>query len=140
MFKSPLNFIKGGAPVYRDTVIIGHKLCGVIDTLKNNIVKGFAKLQLTHKKFFFDKTMKTQHQQNKGVNIKILVRGGSRTRDLSHRSLMSNLLTTESNEHIDVVKLFIRFKVMGRNTNKQNQICWSHVFNKVVISVIFYHA
>ena len=38
-----------------------------------------------------------------------------------------------------VVKLFNRFNAMGRNINKQSQICGPHFFNKVHFSVIFYY-
>jgi len=58
MFKSPLNFLKVlDLRLYRDTVIIGHKLCGTLN--KKNIVKGFAQLQFTNNSFFYQNSEST---------------------------------------------------------------------------------
>ena len=52
---------------------------------------------------FFDKNVKTQQQQNKKSNIKILAGAENRIRDLSHRSLMRYLWTTETNERSQAI-------------------------------------
>ena len=57
--------------------------------------------------FFYKKV--TSQQQHKQEHIKTLARAGNRTRDLSHRSLESYVLATESTERIDCSQAFLTF-------------------------------
>ena len=71
-----------------------------------------------------DQKEKTQQQQNKKANITTLVRGGNRTRDLWHRSVMQRPL--EQRSLSIAIKLLNYFKVIGQNVNKQSRFCGPH--------------
>jgi len=77
---------------------------------------------------FWTKIVKTQQQQNKKSNIKTRAGAGDWTRDLLHQSQVTLYI---------VVKLFNCFNAMGRNVNKQSQICGPDIFNNSIFSVIF---
>ena len=84
---------------------------------------------------FLDKKVKTQPQQNKKSNIKTLAGAGNWTQ--------SECFTTAPPSQLRVtivVKPFNCFDAMGRNVNKQSQICGPDIFNKYIFSVIFLNA
>jgi len=77
-----------------------------------------------------DSINKATTKQN--TNIKILSRTGNRTRNLSHRSVIRYLETTEKfsvSMKFNLFKYFSVYKI-GRNKNKQIQMCGPLYFNK----------
>jgi len=69
--------------LYLETRIIGHKFCSVLSIqCKLNIAKFYDKSGV------FNKKIRTQQQQNKKENIKILARTRNQTLKLLHRKLM----------------------------------------------------
>ena len=55
----------------------------------------------------------------------------NRTQDLSHPCRMCYLWATDSTELI-VIKLLNCLHAIGRNLNKQSQVCGPHIFNKLL--------
>jgi len=81
---------------------------------------------------FFDKKVKTQQQQNKKSNIKTLAGSGDWTRDLLHPKRMRYQSTTELTDSINCSQAIYLLDAMGRNVNKQSQICAPDIFNKCI--------
>jgi len=78
-----------------------------------------------------DEKVKTQQQQNKQANKKSLPEPGI---EPGTSSIPARCVTLRPRRQLNVltqVKLLICFNVMGRNINKQSQICWPHFFNEV---------
>jgi len=89
---------------------------------------------------FFDKKVKTQ-QQNKNQTQKLLPELGI---EPGTSCTQSGCVTTAPPSLLRVmivVKPFnFFFNAMGRNANKQSQICRPDIFNKYIFSVLFLHA
>ena len=83
----------------------------------------------------FGQKVKPPQQQNTKWNIQILASVGNRTWDLTDGGWVTFGLPSQLKVSI-VVKLFNCFNASGRNVNKQNR---SHIFNIVIVSVIFKH-
>ena len=80
--------------------------------------------------WFWTKKVKTQQQQNKTSNIKTLAGAGHWT-----SCTQSGCVTTAPPSQLRVlivVKQFNCFDAMGRNVNKQSQICGPDIFNKYI--------
>ena len=78
--------------------------------------------------------------RNKKSNIKPLQEPGIEPRT---SCTQSGCVTTAPPSQLRVsivVKLFNSFDAMGRNVNKQSQICGPDILNKHIFSVIFLHA
>jgi len=88
---------------------------------------------------FWTKKVKTQQQQqNKISNIKTLAGAGDWNRD---SCTQSGCVTTAPPSQLSlsiVVKPFNCFDAMGRNVNKQSQICGPDIFNKYIFLQYFY--
>ena len=78
--------------LYLDAIKIGHTFCSMLSILNELTLQNNCK---SHVHKFFDKKSKTQQQQNKNANIKILFRAGNRTRNLFHRSQERYIWTTD---------------------------------------------
>jgi len=120
--------------LYLYTLIISHKSSNMLRIL--NKLTLFKKLQtFVTNNVFLDKKVKTQQQQNKKSNIKTLARAGDWTQDLLHPKRMRYQVAPPSLLRVSiVVKLFNCFDAMGRNVNKQSQICGPDIFNKFIFS------
>jgi len=73
--------------------------------------------------------VKPPQQQNTKSSIKILIRAGNRTRDLSHPSRMRTAGPPSQLKVSVVVKLFKFFNLIGQNVNKHNRIYAGHAFS-----------
>jgi len=79
---------------------------------------------------FLDKKVKTQQQQNKKSNIKPLPEPGVEPgTSCTQSGCVTNAPPSQLKVSI-VVKPFNCFDAMGRNLNKQSQICGPDIFNK----------
>jgi len=125
--------------LYLYTLIISHKSSNMLRIL--NKLSLFKELQtFVTNNVFLDTKVKTQQQQNKKSNIKPLPVSGI---EPGTSCTQSGCVTTAPPSQLRVsivVKLFNCFDAMGRNVNKQSQICGPDIFNKLIFSVIFLHA
>jgi len=128
-------------PYYRSQILQDDKYTKWINIAKRNCNKNvWIKL--------FGQKMKTQQQQNKKANIKILARAGIWTLDLSHRSLTHQAFTfslkcylsaTSSSQHIDWSPAIELFQCNGSKHNQTKPDFWATLFQQLNVdfSVIF---
>jgi len=106
--------------LYLYTLIIGHKLCNMLNIQNKLTLQKKLKHVVTNTVFW----EKTQQQQNKNSNIITLAGAGNWTRDLSHLTRVS--APPGQPKVLVVIELFNGFDAMGRNVNKQRRICITH--------------
>ena len=90
---------------------------------------------------FLTKSKNTTTSKQKMKQQKTLAGSGDWTRDIF--CTQSGCVTTAPPSELTVsivVKPFNCFDAMGRNVNKQSQLCGPDIFNKCIFSAIFLHA
>ena len=118
--------------LYLYTLIIGHKSCNMLGILNKLIL--LKELQtIVINNVFLDKKVKTQQQQQQ--NKKIKHKNICRSRGLNPGPLAPKADALPLHHRVNW-----EFDAMGRNVNKQSQICGPDIFNKYIFSGIFSHA
>ena len=115
--------------LYLYTLIIGHTFCNMLSML-NKLTLNREWQTLVTDNAFLNKKVKTQPQQNKKIKHK----NPCRVRELNPEPLSPKADTVPLSQlRVSiVVKPFNCFDVMGRNVNKQSQICGPDIFNKYI--------
>jgi len=124
--------------LYLYTLFIGHKSCNMLGILNKLTLQ--KKLQnFVTNNVFWDKKSRNTTITKKEIKHE----NPCRSRGLNPGPLAPNAdaLPTPSQMRVTIAgKLFNCFDAMDQNVNKQSWICWPHIFNKFIFSVIFLHA
>jgi len=128
MYKSDLLKMLG---LHLYTLIISHKSSKMLRILNKLTLYKELQTFMTNN-VCLDKKVKAQQQQNKTSNIKPVPEPGI---EPGTSCTQSGCVTTAPPSQLRVpfvVKLFNCSDAMGRNVNKQSQICGPDIFNKFI--------